>query len=204
VPVFGVWHVLAVTLGALPVSVPNRDQQSREEIERWTGVLNQWHLDITPDEFQENLLAVCESAVRTRELLMTPFRPYYKYCGVRQGWPMFTGSNDRALRLWIDIEEEGTWRTVYAQSVPEYAWRRSQFNHEHFRAAVYYALKARDDEQGHRLLAEWIGRQAAADFPHAARVRLRLEDFPLASPEEVREERRPMGTDRIVADLPLQ
>jgi hypothetical protein len=204
VPLFVLWHVLAVSLGSLPGGVPSGDDGNRAETERWAALLNAWHVEVSTDDLEARVRQVGQTSVQVRDYLIAPFQPYYKYCGVTQGWPMFSNSGTHAQRLFIEIEVDESWRTLYAQSKPEFAWRRHQFNHEHFRSAVYYALNDKAHAKSQRLLAAWIARQAAADFPRADRLRLRLEEFAIASPEEVRDERRPLGTMHVIADLPLQ
>jgi hypothetical protein len=132
-----------------------------------------------------HVAAVCYGSYphEDREEIWEPLAAYYKYCGTRQGWPMFTWSSHHARRLYVDIQEEGQWRTVFAQSSSVYTWRYYQLNAEHLRAGVLYSLRS---SSRHKQLADWFAARAAADFPGASRMRLRMHDFTMLTPEEVR------------------
>lgn len=191
VTAFVAFHLTAVTLAALPSPAGAMSRSlwespaARSEFEQWAGVLNGLGIDVSADELEPFLWRACWKYVEVREIALKPFSPYFKYCGTRQGWPMFTGPDTTPVRLSVAIEEDEEWRTIYVQRDPRHDWRKRQLGQEHVRTAIH-SVSDEPDGDGFRKLSAWIARLAAADFPAATRVRVSMERMQIPSPERAR------------------
>jgi hypothetical protein len=197
------FHVVAVTLMAFPSPPPGmmskEDWQApaaQEEFASWAEFFSNLGISVTGKELEQNLWDAAHAYLRIRSAVIAPFGWYYKYCGTRQGWRMFSAPIREPSRLFIDIEEAGRWRPVYGEGQRDAAWLRPQLNQEHMRTALYTMVlfDYRDDL---KQFADWLVPRARRDFPEAQRLRLRIYKFPTPTPEQVRENRRPAGEDSV-------
>lgn len=199
------FHVVAVTLMAIPSPPPGmmseEDWQmpiAQEEFASWAEFLSGLGMNVTGKELQDQLWRLANRYVETRNVVLTPFQWYYKFCGTRQGWRMFVAPAREPTRFFVDIEEAGTWRPVFGEGLPDVAWLGWQLNQEHMRTAlttlvVFQPGFQEDLEQ----LAHWLAKRARGDFPQAQKLRLRIHRFPTPTPEQVRAGQRPPGHDSI-------
>ncbi len=205
------FHVLTITLMAIP-GVPDgylsrADWQlpvPQVEFAAWADFLNGLGFDLTPKELEDRLWKAATGYAHVRKKVLAPFQWYYQYCGTRQSWRMFSAPNLEPTRLYIDVREAGGWRAVFVEGARDHAWLGRQLNHEHMRTALYtLVMFDTDNKDKLRELAQWAAVRAVRDFPQAERLRLRVHHYPTPTPQEVRQDRRPPGTFRIVADLRL-
>jgi hypothetical protein len=192
-------HVLAVTLMALPTPGEGmirsawKDPTAQAEFAVWTQRCNALGWAITQDQFEDLLWNLASEYMRVRGILLTPFGPYYTYCGTGQGWAMFAGPHRYPGRVEIDVQEQGAWRPVYIQRDPQYAWLSGKLDHYRLRPQMYRFAWYPHTEDYHDFAA-WIARTAARDFPEADTVRVRMFKYRTLTPEEVRAGARPEGT----------
>ncbi len=199
--VFVVFHLLAVTLMALPAPGEGmireawKDPTAQGEFAAWAAGLNQAGIAITPNELEERLWNAGEKYMRLRDRVLAPFADYYRLCGTTQSWRLFVGPHRYPSRLHIDVEENGQWRPVFVERDPHHDWLGHWLDHYRFRPIIYrfgwYQYLGGND---YERFAHWIATQAAPDFPEATRVRVRLCKFRTPTPEEVRAGQEPEGT----------
>lgn len=206
---FVVYHLAAITLASLPdPRVPSEAERQNplfaEEFASWSERLNGWGLETTPQGLANWAWNTAAGYNRIRDKILTPFKPYFEYFGPRQGWHMFAGANLYPSRLVVDIEERGAWRTLFAESRPEFSWRKSQLAHEHIRGGLYCMAFLEEDDDNFQGFARWVAQQAASDFPQARRVRVTLFKFRSPSPEEVRGGQAPLEAAHRQAVFPLE
>jgi hypothetical protein len=207
---FVTFHVLAVVGGSIPAPVGGLHRSSwsdptvAAELEGWRSRLGAIGLQLDRKTYEDGLFTFARGLLRARAVALAPFQPYYRYVGVEQGWRMFVAPQTHPARLEIEVQEGGAWRSVYLQLDPERRWRADQLESGRFRSALFrYAWK--HYRRQHRQLARWIARQAEADFPQAAAVRVRWVRGRTPSPAEARAGTRPpvRTTDEIELALPL-
>jgi hypothetical protein len=88
---------------------------ARDEVTRWTGVLNSLGLSLTEDEAIDGALAVGAAATRFRTIAMAPLRPIKRLTGTGQSWGLFAYPDPYAGRLVIEAREKGgEWRTLFS------------------------------------------------------------------------------------------
>jgi hypothetical protein len=121
----------------------------------------------------------------TRNYVIAPFDPYYRYFGTWQSWRMFVAPHRFPARLEIDIDNgDGDWRPIYQARSPEYNWNQAQFDHERFRAAIFrYSWPAY--RRTWKQFAQWSAARVMDDYPDVVSVRLRFFKYRTPSPEEV-------------------
>jgi hypothetical protein len=187
-------HLLAVTLMALPSVGEGMFRSAwqaptvQEEFADWTARLNRCGIPITQRQFEDDLFDTASAYESARGEALSPFGPYYDWCGTLQSWRMFAGPQRYPSRLEIDVEEGGSWRPVYVKSDPKNAWLAVRLDHYRMRPFVYrlswyrYAPEFPDFDE----LARWVAARAAHDFPDASRVRVRFFNYRTPSPDEVK------------------
>lgn len=172
-------HVFAVTVLAIPSLRASLDRGSwknptvQSEFRAWAERLSSWGYEITPTELEERGWRFARSWSRVRETMATPFEPYVRYLGIRQPWVMFVAPHRHPSRVEIAVEENNRWRTIYQARSDEHTWRRQLFDQDRFRSA-FFRYGWRRYASAYRQLCDWIAREAAADFPEATRVRVRM------------------------------
>ena len=164
-----------------------RDPTVQQEFKVWADVLG-----VDADELEDQIWVIAKGITAGRAALARPFKPFWKYLGVRQPWRMFVAPHRFPTALVIDVHEDNQWRIVYADRSPKYTWRVGYFGHDRMRAAIFrygwpgYA-------KTYRTFSRWIAGLAAEDFPDARYVRVRMFRRRSPSPEEVRAGMIPAG-----------
>jgi hypothetical protein len=187
-------HIVAITAMAFPapgegmVRSAWKDPTVRVELDRWHALFARCGIDWTREQFEEGLWEAASTYMNTRARILDPFGPYYEWCGTMQSWRMFTGPHRFPSRLWIEVEEQQTWRPVYVQRHAVHDWLAWYLDRYRFRPVLYRFSWYRHvpGYQGIDEFARWVARHAARDFPDAERVRVRLHTFRTPSPEAVR------------------
>jgi len=152
--------------------------------------LNRWNFDLTPEDTEELAWNILSRYLKIRNAAIAPFEPYRRFCGVDQGWRMFTGPHMNPTRLRIDLQENDQWREIYAERSRDADWRGWQLDHEHIRTAITDMI-SNEHHAEWRQFAEWLAERAARDFPQATALRLRVERITTPSPEQVLQNKRP-------------
>ena len=189
--IFVALHLIAITAVAFPAPVgmrradlENPDVQSA--IEAWRGVAGVFGIEVDPDALQERLWTSGNSLLATRKTALAPMQPYYQYAGTRQSWSMFGYLNHTPARIEIHIDHGAGWEPLYIARTSAHAWRGHQFDQERFRGLINaFSWKQRRSKL--RQVADWVALQAAADFPEAQRVRIRMHARPLPDPAALQE-----------------
>lgn len=183
-------HAVAITAGSLPILIDERgltpetwnDPLARKEFAQWAD-----RIGVTEEQFSEGAWNAASGILKTQRALQSPFQLYYAEAGTRQRWRMFPGALEEPTRLRIDLEEAGTWRTIYLMGVtdPQVSWLKPRFDRDRFRAALnLYAWNVYPD--AYEEFIHWLAKQAARDFPDATRLRVSFEVLPALKPAEAR------------------
>lgn len=184
-------HVLAVVLVAVPAPEGGmnrnawKDPTVQAEFASWAGRLAAMGLELSPSELEDRLWTLAERWSKGRSIVLKPIRPYTRYAGTGQPWRMFVAPHTHPSRLFIELREEGEWRTIFVARDPTRTWRAEQLDHDRARAALFrYAWPGYS--RSWKLMASWLAERAAEDFPEATHVRLSFARQRTPSPEEVR------------------
>jgi hypothetical protein len=185
VPVFVPFHILAVVLQAIPAPMNANRQDWKHpgiqvEIANWAD-----RLHVPPEELEDTLWTASDRYLRIRNPIQHRFAPYYRFCGTSQGWRMFVAPDLEPTRLEIDVLENGEWRCVYRELDADHRWQAGILEHWRFRVAFFSTTWSRNWAEFHGF-AEWLRPRAAADFPDAVKLRVRLSQWRLLPADEVR------------------
>lgn len=199
VALFVLYHLAATLVTAVPspASVMSRplwkQRTVQDEFAAWARRLETLGVSIAPKELEEAAWALCVAWVKGRRIAVRPFRSYQRYTGTRQNWQMFAAPHRYPTRFHIDLREpDSEWRTVYVSRSTEHTWRGHQLEHVRVRTTLFM-FAWHHDPAGYDRFVSWLARHAAHDFPNAAEFRIRMYKYRTATPEEVREDRRPIG-----------
>ncbi|MCA9635082.1 MAG: hypothetical protein KC420_03500 [Myxococcales bacterium] len=192
------YHVAAIVVlsippaGALNNPAMWRSANTRSDIAGYAAALGQVGVEITPEELGARVRDAAATFGRIRELLAAPFAGYAALVGARQGWAMFASPQRVPAEVHVDLEIGGEWRPLYRPHDDAAAWRRATFEHNRFRK--FNGRFARTFIPPHYDgLARWLAREAAAEFPEATAIRVRLYRYRTLPPAEARAGRRPEG-----------
>jgi len=184
-------HVVAVTLMSIPAPMGPMSKadfaspQIQDEVKSYAAMLQNWGVEVEPQEFGEWLRRASNSYYRTRQAILTPFRPYYELCGTEQGWHMFVGPNMYPTRLYLEIDRgDGHWETITIQGDPQYDWFAHRLDLEAWRTVIY-SITFFGDRREYKHFVRWLAARAKEDFPRAERFRSRLYRFKYPTPGEV-------------------
>jgi hypothetical protein len=185
VPFFVPLHILAVLLQAAPAPMYTdraewKHPHIQAEIARWAE-----HLGTSPDRLEDKLWTASQRFIRIRDPIQDRFAPYYRHCGTSQGWRMFVAPDLEPTRLEIEVVERGEWRCVYRELDDAHRWRAGVLEHWRFRVSFFSTTWSRNWGEL-QSFCEWLKPRAAADFPDATRLRLRLHTWRLLPAAKVR------------------
>ena len=105
---------------------------------------------------------------------------------------MFVAPQRYPARIEIEILEAAEWRTIYRERSSDHEWNRRRFDHDRMRSA-FFRFGWDRYAPFYRQFAEWIAKEAARDFPEATALRIRMYRFRTPTPDEVKEDRLPLG-----------
>jgi hypothetical protein len=188
---FVLFHVTAVTLKALPTPEAGMNREAwqnptvQTEFRTWEVRLHGWGFHFTHQQFEDFLWSLAGRYLDIRGKVLSPFDPYYRYCGTYQSWQMFVAPDRFPARLYIDVFENGDWRPVFVERSSEHTWLSSELSDTRFRSVIFRLAWPGFHGQ-YEAFADWVAKRAAKDFPSASRVRLRFYHSRTPSPEEVR------------------
>lgn len=206
--VFVVFHVVAITLVALPSAggAMNRSAWQSEtvqgEFRTWTARLQSLGVKITVPQLEDRLWTFAQRYEHGKHKVLEPLRPYYKYAGTGQSWRMFVAPHRFPGRLIIEIQQDDEWTPIYVARSDEHTWRRRPLDHDRMRSSVFrYAWK--HFRHGRKRFTEWVAREVAHDFPEATRVRVSFLRYRTPTPAEARageppETRRELENTRLL------
>jgi hypothetical protein len=197
-------HLIAVTLMAVPAPDGGTDRSAWQD-PTVQGELKAWAdaLGTTSPALEDRLWNLTQTYMTARGDVLAPFGWYYAYCGTTQSWRMFVAPHRFPTTLHIDVREGGTWRPVYVERDPRHRWLGRILDSYRFRSVIFrFGWPGYEGE--FEAFARWVARRAAADFPDADAVRVRLWKAPTASPAEVRAGTVPAGEFTLSVELPLR
>ena len=182
-------HVLAIVVGSLPVLVDERvltpeawnDPIAQQEFEAWADRLTALGMETTPDQFGQGAWNAASGILRVQRALTRPFEPYYHIVGTRQRWRMFPAAVEEPVRMRIDIESDGEWRTIYRMGSAQEDWGAPYFDRDRFRAALnLYAWGVYPES--YEQFVNWLAEEVRTDFPEATRFRVGFQIEPAMKP----------------------
>ncbi len=179
-------HVVAVVLLALPSPHRMKDrarwqgQRTQREIALWAERLQGWGVDTDPKRLEAGLWDAAQQYVGLRETIAEPLSPYVAVAGVVQPWGMFRSPQRRPGELQVEVDDGHGYRLVYVSRSPEHRYLAEQLDHNRFRKIIGRAVRQRPLFDA---IAGFVVERAAADFPHARRVRVTMMRFDSLPPE---------------------
>jgi hypothetical protein len=196
-------HLVAVTLMAIPAPDGGTDRTAwhdptvRGELKAWADALG-----TAPEVLEDRLWNLTQGYMAARGEALSPFGPYYEYCGTLQSWRMFVAPHRFPTTLHIDVREDGTWRPVYVERDPRHRWLGRVLDSYRFRSVIFrFGWPGWEGE--FEAFARWVAKRATADFPGADAVRVRLWKAPTPSPDEVRAGTVPAGEFTLAVEVPF-
>jgi hypothetical protein len=142
----------------------------REEMDRWVELFGAVGVRLTRDELSERSFAVSKAISDVRKEALKPFQPWFRLTGTGQGWGLFTYPDTYPHQLRVEIFRDGKWELVYAGLDEEHAWRREQLAFRRVRGV--YDSNSTKPGATWDTFADWVAKEALADFPDASRVRV--------------------------------
>lgn len=184
-------HLFAITVLAMPApgSGLNRsawsDPTVKAEFDAWRLRLAGWGVHRTAEEFEEELWTVARGYQDSVNVVVEPFRPYYRYCGTQQSWRMFVAPHRNPAILHFDLKEAGEWRPLYVEGSSEFTWRGNLLDHDRTRSAMFrYAWSSY--RRDYKRFTTWFAQEAADEFPEATHLRAYYWKYRTLSPEDTR------------------
>jgi hypothetical protein len=170
-------HLFAVTYMAMPSAGSGltrsawADPTVQNEFASWTERLNGWGIAIAQDDLEDRLWAIASGYEDVRLAILSPFEPYFEYCGTWQSWRMFVAPHRYPGRLEIDVDHGRGWEPLYVARSNEHDWHRTQLDHDRSRAAIFrYSWKHYRTHRRH--FTDWVATQVMAEDPEAQKVRV--------------------------------
>ncbi|HGG56809.1 MAG TPA: hypothetical protein ENK31_03315 [Nannocystis exedens] len=196
--IFIAYHLLAVVVLSLPsagaITSPRmwRSANFKADIAGYAAAIRGLGIDMTAEQFGARLHAAAVSFAGFRSAIATPFIPYARIFGVRQGWAMFASPQRNPAWLNVEIKEQGHWRTIYRPHDDDATWMRETMEHNRMRKfagrfARTFVAKNYDE------LSRWLASQAIVSYPTATAVRVRLYQTRSLPASEIRTGKRPRG-----------
>ncbi|MDP2315591.1 MAG: hypothetical protein Q8P41_22015 [Pseudomonadota bacterium] len=148
-----------------------------EEVDRWVGILGGVGVTVTRKELADRTYTVGKFFADLRGTLLGPFKGWFRVTGTGQGWGLFTYPDSYPHQLVIEVRAAGSapgsedgWRPIYAALDPDAAWHRDQLAYRRVRGV--YDGNTRKPGPSYDNFVAWASRQAFADLPDAAEVRI--------------------------------
>ena len=181
-------HLIAISLMAVPNTAGTlnktawQDPTVQAEFTRWAERLS--FLGWDENVLEDHLWTFATGYNNARDLILYPFKPYYRYAGTWQTWKMFVAPHTNPTRMQIEIERGGAWDLAYRERSAEYTWLHEKFDHDRVRAMTF-RIGWPQYQPLRKSFAEWVARQAA-EFPDATRIRLSFLKEETLKAEDVR------------------
>jgi hypothetical protein len=154
------------------------------------------------EELEDRLWAIATGYEAARVKVLSPFEPYYVYCGTWQSWRMFVAPHRYPGRLEIEVDHGQGWEPLFVERSDAHVWRRRWMDHDRMRAAIFrYSWKHYSGSR--RSFTDWVAARVAADDPSAQKVRVSFMRYRTPSPAEVLrgdpvDERRELSNTRVL------
>lgn len=203
------FHLFAISWMALPSAGGGMNRSAwksgtvQGEFRTWVGRLNRIGVDITVPELEDVLWDFARRYEKGKQWVLDPMRPYLTTTGSEQSWRMFVAPHRYPGRLVIELDHGDGFVPIYMARSNEHTWRRSVFDHDRMRAAVFRYAWPHFKGPRHRF-TEWVAREVAEEFPEAERVRVSFLRYRTPSPEEVRAGEEPPAKQELANMRRLQ
>jgi len=185
-------HLVAITLLALPApgrvtQKTLRDPALQEVFADWRGVLSSLGVDLSQEESEQLAMSSANAFMDSRNTLLRPLQPYFKYTGTQQSWQMFGYLNRTPAKLKLELYTPSDgWRDLYIARSSEVAWRKQQLDGERYRGMIN-AYSWKRSRRGFNRFVDWIACEAASDFPEATSFKASMVQLRLPEPAKLRE-----------------
>lgn len=188
-------YLLLITVMAIPAPVGGmqkkmwESEQGRAEVANWAGAVRSIGIDISDRQFAELVWSVGWTWLQSRNAVVEPLRPAFRYTGTRQSWRMFSVVRHHGARVAILLDRGDGFEPLFVAGEHE-AWRAHQLNQERTRAFLssYSGLDGRGSWDG---FVDWVAARAAEDFPEGGTVRVELRRSRTLSPEKLHAGKEP-------------
>lgn len=202
-------HVVAVLALASPAVQGGLSRQTwrtkavQAELRAWGDRVRAIGVDVEQREFEDFLWDLAKGWTAARGAALAPFKPYARYLGAGQAWQLFVAPQIFTSTATIDVEEDGVWRTVFADNDARFRWNARKLEYDRVQS-LFFWFGFQDRSKEWRLFAEWTAREVARDFPAATRVRLRMLRTKTPSIDDVRAgvEHDAKYDKEVVVDVP--
>ena len=181
-------HLVAITVGSLPVIVDERaltpeawnEPVAQQEFQRFSQLLAGSGIQRSPAQVGEDLWKLASGVLHAQRFLQRPFQSYCQEAGTRQRWRMFPGAVEETPRFRIEVDRQGNgaWELWYAMGDPVHNWEHEHFDRDRVRAALnLYAWGLYPES--YEEMVDWI----AARVPGTGRVRVGFDLLPAIGPD---------------------
>lgn len=171
--VFVAFHVLAVLVLALPANGRLGDRAVWESRENQLQFARWAKLGVARDgpELDQRLWNLVQSYLSAREVAVAPFELYREYCGVGQGWRMFSNPQSHPAYIHVELRRGASFEPIYVSRSTQYDWRARQLDHHRVRKLFGRIARSTEQELWEQFGA-WAAQRAAQDFPDALELRI--------------------------------
>jgi len=194
--------VIGNLLQAIPF--PRKTVEDDKRAEWRKGDVELWHSWLAPTgivgsraEFQEQVVDAYLALREAGNWVQAPVRPFFSTIRTTQQWGLFAVVTEKPERLVVDVEVDGEWRRISARLRTEYPWENERFKYRRVRGTWDTIHKDRPAPL-YEAFCRWTARRAFADYPDAARVRVRREQFVASAPWEKLDDTVTPSNERIL------
>ncbi len=128
--------VYGVAAAPIPQAVKKKhvfSPSGRDELQRWVKVLDDLGLEFTVKELGLEVVELAQPITHARQVVLTPFKPWYRITGTGQRWGVFAYPDTRPHRLTVACDAGDGFETLFASGDPEHDWASVRFRHRRMR-----------------------------------------------------------------------
>ncbi len=175
------------TIEALPVPSLKRRHlkyaMAQEELQRWTGILDRFGVEVTDKELAEHVLTASKRSLGFRWKIIGPYRKLERKFKMGQAWGMFAFTDNRPGRLIVEVSSDGEhWVDVIRAPDSDGSRLASAVTNRRMRG-VWDDAGDRPRPGGvYRRWVDWLARRLFAERPEVNHVRVRFEQISVWPP----------------------
>jgi hypothetical protein len=179
-------HVVAVVLSALPSPAGGLNRKNWKD-PTVQGELRAWaeRFGMEQAAFEERIFGFAVAYQEGLDTLLAPVSAYEEWTHQAQSWKMFVAPHRFPARMQLQVEEAGTWRTVFEERSGEHTWNATILGLERLRASIF-RWSGPGFQKPWSQACDSFAARLFADFPDATAVRCRFHKVRSPSPEEAR------------------
>ncbi len=177
-----------------------------DELNRWSRVLTQAGIAMTPEEMLQFGLALGDGSRAFRKVALRPWHPFRRLTGTGQSWGLFAYPDPYAGRLTVDaLGADGQWREAYRAPGAGHPALVAQLEYRRVRGVYDDAADRPKPRKVYDRLAAWVAQRTFEELPETTEVKVYFERTHVVRPDRRRgeEESEVRSVRRFGPDGPL-